>query len=86
VPSLEQVDVGDGSRTQPINHSSPKGLFNQTRVRPIRFQTEKIRFHERVEHHLAHRRLNPTQALHLFNSQPHAWHFQILGANAFQQL
>jgi hypothetical protein len=30
--------------------------------------------------------LNPTQALHLFSPQPEAWHFEILSANAFQQL
>jgi hypothetical protein len=60
--------------------------IHQARVRPIRFHGEKIRFHERVEHYLAHRPLNPTQALHLFSPQPQAWHFEILSANTFQQL
>lgn len=60
--------------------------IHQARVHPIRLQTEKIRVHERVEHHPAHRPLDPTQALHLFGPQPQAWHFQILSANTFQQL
>ena len=58
----------------------------EARVRPIRFQTENVRLHESVEHHLAHRLLNATQSLHLFRLQPQARHFEKIGPDPFQQL
>jgi hypothetical protein len=35
-----------------------------------------------VEHRLAKGLLNPAEALHLLDRQPHAGHFEILGADA----
>jgi len=63
-----------------------KLAIHEARVRPIRFQTENVRVHERVEHDLAHRPLYATQPLHLLQSQPHTWHFEKLGPDPFQQL
>src|SRR6267143_367730 len=54
------------------------------RISPVQFQAEEFPFHERVEDVLAQFALDAAEALYLAGLQPQAWHFQILGANAFQ--
>jgi len=55
------------------------GTVSGSRIGSVRFETQEIRFHERVNHQLAHRLFNATQTLHLVCFQPQSWHFQILG-------
>src|SRR2546422_5163070 len=59
---------------------------DQPRISPVQFPEEEFPFHERVEDVLAQFALDAAEALYLVGLEPQAWHFQILGANAFQDL
>ena len=56
---------------------------DQPRIGPVQFQAKKSPFHERVENVLAQFALDSAESLYLASRESQAWHFQILGANAF---
>lgn len=61
-----------------------RAAFRQPDVRPVGFEAEKVRLHERIQDQSAHRALDPAEALYLFHPQLHTWHLEVLGAKAFQ--
>jgi hypothetical protein len=55
------------------------GTVSGPSIGSVRFETQEIRFHQRVKYQLAQRLFNAAQTLHLVCPQPQSWHFQILG-------
>jgi hypothetical protein len=61
------------------------GTDSDSRISSVRLETQEIRFHERVQYLLAQRPLDAAEPLRLFKGQSQARHFQILGADTFEQ-
>jgi len=61
------------------------GSIRKARVGSIRFETQELHAYEQVQHSSAQRTLDAPETLRLFQFQAQAGHFQILGADTFQQ-
>jgi hypothetical protein len=62
------------------------GTVSGPRIGSVLFETQEIRFHQRVKHQLAHRLFNAAQTLHLCGFQTQTRHFQILGTEMVEHV